>query len=54
MGQRRDPSVNFDTKQYLAAYPDIAAAHIDPLTHFLRHGYCVVEGRSSFADGHFG
>jgi len=29
----RDPSVNFDTKSYLAAYADVAAAHLDPLAH---------------------
>lgn len=34
-----DPSVNFDTKNYLAAYPDVAAENIDPLTHLsaVRH-----------------
>ena len=37
---------------YLAAYPDVAAAHIDPLTHFLQHG--MAEGRSAFADGVWG
>jgi hypothetical protein len=44
--------VSFDTKHYLAAYPDVAAAHVDPLVHFFQHG--IQEGRSSFADGVFG
>ena len=48
----RDPSVNFDTTSYLAAYPDVAAAHVNPLTHFLQSG--IHEGRSPFADGVWG
>jgi hypothetical protein len=48
----RDPSVNFDTKAYLAAYSDVAAAHVDPLEHFQKFG--LAEGRSPFGDGHFG
>jgi hypothetical protein len=48
----RDPSMDFDTGDYLAAYPDVAAAHVNPLTHYLQHG--VHEGRSAFADGAFG
>jgi hypothetical protein len=36
----------------LAAYPDIAAAHVGPLAHFLQYG--SQEGRTAFADGHFG
>jgi len=48
----RDPSVNFDTKAYLAAYPDVAAAHIDPLLQFLQHG--IYEGRSPHGDGIWG
>ena len=42
----RNPSSNFSTSRYLAAYPDVAAADIDPLWHFLAHGY--FEGRTSF------
>ena len=37
---------------YLAANPDVAAAHVNPLTHFLQFG--SHEGRSAFADGMFG
>lgn len=48
----RDPSPGFDTTSYLAAYADIAAAHINPLTHFLQFG--IHEGRSGFADGTWG
>ena len=40
----RDPSVDFDTTAYLAAYPDVAAANINPLVHFLQFGQH--EGRS--------
>ncbi len=50
--EERDPSVNFDTKNYLAHYPDVAAAHTDPLFHYLNSG--INEGRLAFADGHFG
>jgi len=48
----RDPSTSFDTDAYLAAYPDVAAAHINPLQHFLQFG--IHEGRSPFADGTWG
>ena len=34
---------------YLAAYPDVAAADVNPLRHFLQFG--VYEGRSPFDDG---
>jgi hypothetical protein len=40
-----------DTRAYLAAYSDVAAADIDPLQHFLQFG--IYEGRSSFGDGVF-
>jgi hypothetical protein len=33
----------FDAAHYLAAYPDIAAAGIEPFAHFYDHGY--TEGR---------
>jgi serralysin len=29
----RDPSVSFDTGDYLAHYPDVAASGADPLIH---------------------
>ena len=45
----RDPSTLFDTKAYLAAYPDVAAAHVDPLMQFLQHG--IAEGRMAHGDG---
>ncbi|OBS52995.1 hypothetical protein A8B73_08375 [Methylosinus sp. 3S-1] len=35
---------HFDAEYYAAAYPDVAAAGIDPLAHFLRHGWR--EGRN--------
>ena len=47
-----DPSVGFDTTAYLAAYPDVAAAGVNPLVHFLQFGQH--EGRSAFADGVWG
>src|SRR5882762_5413509 len=28
----------FDAAWYLARYPDVAAASLDPLQHFIRHG----------------
>ena len=34
----RVPSLAFDPAQYLAANPDVAAAHVDPLAHFLQFG----------------
>jgi len=33
----------FDADAYLAAYPDVADAGLDPLTHYIRHG--LPEGR---------
>ena len=47
----RDPSAQFSTNQYLAAYGDVAAAGINPLQHYLEYG--AVEGRSTFGDGTF-
>ena len=44
--------VGFDTTAYLAAYPDVVAAQVDPLAHFLQFG--IHEGRSPFADGVWG
>ena len=37
------PGPLFDTKWYLEANPDVAAAGVNPLLHFLRHG--AREGR---------
>jgi hypothetical protein len=45
-------SAGFDTGDYPSHYLDVATAHINPLTHFLAFGQA--EGRSLFADGHFG
>ena len=47
----RDPSTGFDTLGYLAANPDVAAAHINPLDHFLAFG--IYEGRQAVNDGVF-
>ncbi|MFN3253674.1 beta strand repeat-containing protein [Roseibium album] len=33
-----DPSASFDTSYYLNTYPDVAAAGINPFTHFLQFG----------------
>ena len=45
------PSAAFDTLGYLAANPDVAAAHINPLDHFLLSG--IYEGRDAVSDGPF-
>jgi serralysin len=45
----RDPSAGFDTLGYLAANPDVAAAGVDPLAHYLHFG--IYEGRSVVNDG---
>jgi serralysin len=42
-----DPGPHFDTKLYLIHNPDVAAAGIDPLEHYLRHG--AKEGRAIYA-----
>jgi serralysin len=42
-----DPGPNFDTGLYLRNYPDVAAAGIDPLEHFLLAGRA--EGRTAYA-----
>jgi serralysin len=41
-----DPSANFDTKLYLIHNPDVAAAGMDPLEHFLAFGQA--EGRQAY------
>jgi serralysin len=45
----RDPSAAFDTLGYLAANPDVAAAHVNPLDHYLNNG--IYEGRTPINDG---
>ncbi|HKS62122.1 MAG TPA: M10 family metallopeptidase C-terminal domain-containing protein [Xanthobacteraceae bacterium] len=42
-----DPSADFDTKLYLLHNPDVAAANVDPLEHYLRNGKS--EGRAIYA-----
>jgi hypothetical protein len=44
-----DPSPLFSTKSYLSRYPDVAAAKMNPLVHYLFHG--VEEGRLAAASG---
>jgi serralysin len=45
----RDASARFDTLGYLAANPNVAAAAINPLQHFLQFG--IYEGRQAVNDG---
>ena len=42
----------FDTQGYLAANPDVAAAGVNPLTHYLQFG--IYEGRQTGSDGIWG
>ncbi|WP_312991424.1 hypothetical protein [Brevundimonas diminuta] len=42
----RNPSREFSTNLYLAAHPDVAAANVNPLLHYLKYGYA--EGRAHF------
>lgn len=44
----RNPNAVFDTKGYLAAYADVAAANIDPLAHYDSYGF--KEGRDPSAN----
>jgi glucose/arabinose dehydrogenase len=44
-------SLNFDPARYLLANPDVAAAHVDPLRHYLQFG--AQEGRVPFAPTEF-
>ncbi len=44
-----DPSAWFSTLSYLKLNPDVAAAGVNPLGHYLRHGR--TEGRRVFEDG---
>jgi hypothetical protein len=48
----RDPSPGFDTTSYLDDNPDLKAAGIDPLLHYLAAGRH--EGRSALGDGLWG
>ena len=41
---RYDPAPDFSTRHYLEAYPDVAAAKINPFAHYLMHGQ--KEGRT--------
>lgn len=43
----RNPSREFSTSRYLAAHPDVAAADMNPLLHYLKYGYA--EGRARFS-----
>ena len=47
--ESRDPSLLFSDSKYLAGYPDVQAARIDPLQHFIQYGQ--VEGRMAFLSG---
>ncbi|MFC7609710.1 hypothetical protein [Teichococcus aestuarii] len=42
----RDPGAAFGTDAYLAANPDVTAAGLNPLMHYLLHG--AAEGREVF------
>ncbi len=42
----RDPSAQFSTNTYLAAYSDVKAAALDPLLHYVQYG--PAEGRTAF------
>jgi hypothetical protein len=46
-----DPSRAFDTATYLGQNPDVAAAQINPLTHYLQIG--ASEGHTACNDGVF-
>jgi hypothetical protein len=45
----RDPSAGFDTLGYLGANPDVAAAGVNPLEHYLTFG--IYEERQAVSDG---
>ena len=45
----RDPSAQFSTNAYLAANPDVAAAHVNPMLHYEEYG--IYEGRDLTLDG---
>ena len=48
----RDASALFDTQGYLAMNPDVAAAGINPLEHWLQYG--IYEDRRTGSDGVWG
>jgi len=48
LAEGREPIGSFDRKYYLARYPDVAAAGINPLVHYVRHGRA--DGRKGAAD----
>ena len=41
----------FDKKWYLATYPDVAAANVNPLRHYLNHGWREGRNPSERFDG---
>lgn len=47
--QGRDPSLLFSSTKYLLQNPDVAAAHVNPLLHYLNDGQH--EGRTAFLSG---
>lgn len=50
-GLLHDPGPGFSTRRYLRANPDVAAAGMNPLLHYLRHGR--KEGRACFPVGDY-
>ncbi|CAN7612043.1 hypothetical protein LJR235_004529 [Pararhizobium sp. LjRoot235] len=42
----RNPSLLFSTKDYIKRYPDVAAANVNSLLHYIRYG--KHEGRETF------
>ncbi len=44
-----DPNPFFSTEYYLAAYPDVAGAHINPFLHYVLYG--VKQGRRPRSEG---
>ena len=48
LAEGREPIGSFDRDYYLARYPDVAAAGINPLVHYVRHG--KADGRKGAAD----
>lgn len=44
--EMRDPSSQFSTSKYLAAYSDVRAAGLNPLLHYIDYGQR--EGRIAF------
>jgi serralysin len=46
----RNPNADFDTKGYLAAYGDVAAAGVNPLDHYNQAGWKEGRGPSTNFD----